>query len=64
MLPTTGILQVSRIKIREECNTSVLTPDRRQSKTLILSTDVDTKSLETELSFESKTLFIVIYDPL
>ena len=46
---------------------------RRQSKTLILSTDVDQKSLETEFSiaicrqsenkWQSKTLFPAIYDP-
>ena len=48
-------------------------PDRRQSKTLILSTNVDQKSLETEFSaaiccqssdkWQSKTLFLAIFDP-
>ena len=52
-----------------------LTPDRRQSKTLILSTNVhvDQKSLETEFSivicrrnadkWQPKTLFLAIFDP-
>ena len=49
------------------------TPDRPQSKTLILSTDVDQKSLETEFliaicrptgdTWQSKTLFLAIFDP-
>ena len=47
-----------------------LTPDRRQSKTLILSTIVDPKKLETEIlivicrqfgdKWQSKTLFLAI----
>ena len=51
-----------------------LTPGRRQSKTLILATNVDQKSLETEFSivicrptgdkWQSKTMFISIFDPL
>ena len=50
-----------------------LTTDRRQSKTLILSTNVDQKSLQTEFSiaisrltghqWHSKTLFLSIFDP-
>ena len=36
------------------------TPDRRQSKTLLLSTNVHKSTLETE---QSKTLFLVIFDP-
>ena len=39
------------------------TPDRLQSKTLILWTDVDQKKLETEFliaKWQSKTLFLVI----
>ena len=46
--------------------------DRRQSKTVILSTIVDQKSLETEISiaicrqtgdkWQSKTLFLAIFD--
>ena len=43
------------------------TPDRQQSKTLILSTNVDQKSLETEFLIakrQSKTLFLVIFGPL
>ena len=49
------------------------TPDRHHFKTLILSTNVDRKSLETEFSlaicrlagdkWQSKTLFPVIFDP-
>ena len=49
-------------------------PDRRQLKTLILSTNVDQKSLETEFSiaicrptgdnWQSKTLFLAICDKL
>ena len=51
-----------------------LTSGRRQSKTLILATNVDQKSLETEFSivicrptgdkWQSKTMFISIFDPL
>ena len=51
----------------------IFTPDRRQSETLILSTNVDQKSLEKELSIAfcrptsdkwlSKTLFLTIFDP-
>ena len=50
---------------------SIYTPDRRQSKTLILSTNVDKKSLGTEFSiaicrptgdkWQSKTLFLAIF---
>ena len=49
------------------------TSDRRQSKTLMLSTNADPRSLETELStaicrptgdkWQSKTLFPAICDP-
>ena len=49
------------------------TSDRRQSKTLMLSTNMDPRSLETELStavcrptgdkWQSKTLFPAICDP-
>ena len=52
---------------------TLITPDRRQSKTLILSTNVDQKSLETEFSvticrptgdkWQSITLFVAIFDP-
>ena len=55
-----------------ESNAESITPDRRQSKTLILSTSVDKKSLETEFStaicrpngdkWQSKTLFLSIFD--
>ena len=48
-------------------------PDRRQSKTLILSMNVDQKSLETEFyiaicrqsgdKWQLKLLFLVIFDP-
>ena len=48
------------------------TPDRQQSKTLILSTNVDKKTLETEFSiaicrptgdkWQLKTLFLAIFD--
>ena len=50
-----------------------LTPDRRQSKTLILSTNVDQNLLETEFliaicrptgnKWQPKTLFLAIFDP-
>ena len=49
------------------------TSGRRQSKTSVLSTNVDQKSLETEFSivichpagvkWQSKTLFLAIFDP-
>ena len=52
---------------------SFLTPGRRQSKTLILSTNVDQKSLATEFTiaicrqtgdnWQSKILFLAISDP-
>ena len=52
---------------------TVITPGRRQSKTSMLSTNVDQKSLETEFSigicrptgdkWQSKTLFLAIFDP-
>ena len=51
----------------------LLTPDRRQSKTLILLTSVDQKSLKTKFSiaicrqigdnWQSKTLFLSIFYP-
>ena len=51
----------------------VNTPGRRQSKTLILSTNKDKKSLKTEFSiaicrptgdkWQSKTLFLAFFDP-
>ena len=42
-----------------------ITQGRRQSKTLILSTNVDQKSLETDIGdkWQSKTLFLSIFDP-
>ena len=44
-----------------------LTPDRQQSKTLILSMNIDKKSLEKEFSqtgdkWQSKMLFLAILD--
>ena len=49
------------------------THDRRQSKTIMLSSNEDQKSLETEFSivicrptgdkWQSKTLFLAIFDP-
>ena len=52
---------------------SINTPDRQQSKTLILSTNVDQRLLETEFSiavchptgnkWQLKTLFLAICDP-
>ena len=54
-------------------NTPDSGPDRRQSKPLILSTDVDQRLLETEFAIavcrptgdkkQSKTLFLAICDP-
>ena len=51
----------------------IITPDRRQSETLILSTNVDQISFETEFSIAIcrligdkwllKTLFLAIFDP-
>ena len=53
--------------------TTIYTPGRRQSKTPILSRNVDKKSIETVFSiaicrhtgdkWESKTLFLSIFDP-
>ena len=50
-----------------------ITPDRRQSKSLIPSTNVDQKSLEKEFlivicrligdKWQSKTLFLVMFNP-
>ena len=58
---------------KDEKKVSISTPDRRQSKTLILSTTVDQKLLKTEFSivichltgdkWQSKTLFLAIFDP-
>ena len=55
------------------CNFITTTPDRRQSKTLIPSTNIDQKSLETEFLIvicrrtgdkrQSKTLFLPIFEP-
>ena len=48
--------------IVRDCVYGTITPDSRQSKTLIPSTNVDQKSLETEFSigdkWQSKTLFL------
>ena len=54
--------------------TIISIPGRRQSKTLILTTNVDQKSLKTEFliaicrptgdKWQSKTLFLAISDPL
>ena len=51
----------------------IITPDRRQSKTSILSAKVDKKSMEKEFltaicrrtgdEWQSKTLFLAIVDP-
>ena len=53
--------------------TYITTPSRRQSKALILSTNVDQKSLETKFliaichptgdKWQPKTLFLEIFDP-
>ena len=40
-----------------------ITPDRRQSKSLILSTNVDQISLETGDKWQSKTLIMAFFDP-
>ena len=55
------------------CTPSKFTPGRRQSKTPILSRNVDQKSMETVFSiaichqcgdkWQSKTLFLSIFDP-
>ena len=55
------------------CLLGMYTPGRRQSKTSILSTNVYQKSLETEFliaichqsgdKWQSKTLFLAIFDP-
>ena len=57
---------------RDEFFVREITPGRRQSKTLLLSTNVDQKSLETEFSIaicrptgaklQSKTLLLAIFD--
>ena len=46
----------------KSCTLFFITPGRRQSKTLILSTNVDQKSIETELSpdWQSLTPFLAI----
>ena len=54
------------IKVSTSC--IVTTSERRQSKTLILSTHVAQKSLDCHLSpdinkWQSKTLFLAIFDP-
>ena len=59
--------------LKYESERNIHTPGRRQSKTLILSTNVDQKSLEAEFlivicrligdKWQSKTLFLAIYDP-
>ena len=36
---------------------------RRQSKNLVLSTNMDPKSLETGDKWQSKTLFLTIFNP-
>ena len=58
---------------RKATKRQVITPDRRQSKTPILSRNVDKKSIETVFSIaicshtgdkrQSKTLFLSIFDP-
>ena len=58
----------------EACLKDAITPGRRQSKTPILSRNVDQKSLETEFSiticrhtgdkWQSKTLFLSIFDQM
>ena len=52
---------------------AIITPGRRQSKTPILSRNVDQKSIETEFiiaicrhtgdKWQSKTMFLSIFDP-
>ena len=52
---------------------SIFTPERRQSKKLLLSTNVEQELLETEFpiaicrptgdKWQSKTLFLAIFDP-
>ena len=61
--------------LRRHCNFGhrLKTPDRRQSKTPILSRNVDRKSIETVFSivicrptgdkWQAKTLFLSIFDP-
>ena len=58
---------------QDSVNALAYTPGRRQSKTSILPTNVDQKSLETEFLIaicrpigdkcQSKTLFLAIFDP-
>ena len=68
------VLQDSKIhQIYHSVDSFCITPGRRQSKTPILSRNVDQKSLETEFSiaicrhtgdkWQSKTLFLSIFDP-
>ena len=68
-------MSVSVKRVYDNVYASILffTPDRRQSETLVLSTNVDQKSLETEFliaicrptgdKWQSKTLFLSIFDP-
>ena len=58
-------------EFKDEKKVSISTPDRGQSKTLILSTKVDQKLLKTEFlivicrltgdKWQSKTLFLAIF---
>ena len=72
-----AILEISEQSQKPQCHQVLLlvfTPGRRQSKTSILSTNVDKKSLETEFlivicrltgdKWQSETLFLSIFDPL
>ena len=62
-------MKIRASQIKEEV---IITPDRQQSKTLILSTNVDQKLLETEFlidichpigdKWQLKTLFLAIFD--
>ena len=79
---TSSCLKMTRLPLNDhsvfnciKCVTIIsnITPGRRQSQTVIPSTNVDQKSLETEFSnaicrsigdkCQSKTLFLTIFDP-
>ena len=64
---------IPSLRLYQLSHCASLTPDRRQSKMLILSTNVDKKSLETEFliaicrlagdKWQSKTLFLGVFYP-
>ena len=66
-------IEKQKLKSNVKLYWSIITPDRRQSKTSILSRNVDQKSIATVFSiaicrpigdkWQSKTLFLSFFDP-